>query len=126
MPIQGPTLYQHWLAIHPSIRYWLPALEAAAAFGLLLNKWPRAAAISVVFMVSSFTGLLVAEAVKDYPKPCGCLGALAHPLRAVHRKNGANTSDWSQRGALIAGAGYLFIKARRLPVTKTNAQEHRL
>jgi hypothetical protein len=77
MPATGPTLYQHWIAMYPVLRYLVPAGEGMLGIWLLLGLRLRWSALLSILLVSAFSGLLIMELTKDHPLPCGCMGAAA-------------------------------------------------
>jgi uncharacterized membrane protein YphA (DoxX/SURF4 family) len=122
MANDGPTIYQHWLAVHASLRVLVPGFEMLLGIWLLIGIRPRAASFLTIMAISAFTGIIAMELTKDHPKPCGCMGAIAASYEpAAIRKE----LFWAltRNILMIGGACYCYVVAAKQEVRGVSTVE---
>jgi hypothetical protein len=101
------TIYDQWLP-QSSERYLWIALESALAIWLISGIHRRRAALVLLILLSLFSGLLAAQLTRDYPIPCGCMGAqfvAAHDPATIRR---SLLFSLARNVLMMTGAAWLF------------------
>ena len=98
---------------HPIGRYVWIGFEAGMGMWLVSGIRGRASAVTLLILLSIFSGLIVAEMTREFPKPCGCMGAefvAMHDPAAIRRSLALSLT---RNAAMMSGAAWLFLGAGR-------------
>jgi hypothetical protein len=109
------TIYDQWLK-SPAERYVWAGMEAAITLWIISGVCRRASAAVIIVLLSTFSGLIVSEMMREFPEPCGCMGRdflTHHDPNAIRR---SLVLDLARNGIMITGAAWLFFAtpARRI------------